>query len=207
MTFLIETPRASVGAIAVTGDWDTVWLHDQAIGDWALGDLDGSADAGALRCRAGLASEVIRALFSDERASDGWRQTERDRRGWWGDGLGDQPLGGRLWTVIENGTAREADARAAEREARRALDYLITDRIAARLEVAAGVVPTRNALWLSVRLYGRDGVAIHDQRFEYLWRQPTPPPVPARQGDDINLIIDGEGYMLLANPYDPLAWG
>lgn len=206
MTFMIETPRASVGAIAVTGDWDTVWLADEAMADWSIAALDGRPDSGALQCRAGLASEVIRALFTDERAPVGYRPDERDRRGWWGDGVGDPPIGGRLWTVIENGTARESDARAAEREARRALEYLTTEKVAARVDVEAGAIPARNALWLAVRLYGRDGALIFDRRFEYLWRQ-TPTDMVRRPPQPLRLAVDGDGAVLMADDTHAISWG
>lgn len=156
--------------------WDTVL--DTAGGelgfDWAVAPLDGRADAGGLAARQALATAVVISLFTDARAPDGWRPTERDRRGWWGDGLspaGTEPLGSWLWTVIETGVADAATALAAEAEAARALAWMVRDGVAARVATSATADPAARRISLLVEIFARDGERLFSREFDILWQQ------------------------------------
>ena len=154
--------------------WDTTFdptVADLAF-DWAIAPQDGSPDSGGLTARAGIATAVILSLFTDARAPDGWRPEERDRRGWWGDGLagaGTEPFGSWLWTVVEQGVVNEAAARAAEREAARALAWMVRDGVAARVDVVATADPPARRLDLAVAIRARSGETTFDQTFALLW--------------------------------------
>lgn len=175
MSWTVSFRDAEASGPSTPLDWDTVLVAAGEVAfDWALAPLDGRADSGGLASRAALATAVILSLFTDARAPDGWRPEERDRRGWWGDGLvaaGVEPFGSWLWTVIENGVADAATAFAAEAEAARALAWLTRDRVAASVEVAAAADPERNRLSLRVALRASAGEVLHDRTYDILWRQ------------------------------------
>lgn len=89
----------------------------------------------------GLETAVIVSLFTDRRAddSDALPDGHTDRRGWWGDvveaGARDR-IGSRLWLLSREKQQPAVLARA-EEYAREALAWLLDDRVAARVDVAA----------------------------------------------------------------------
>lgn len=175
MTWTISFREAEADGPAVPLDWDTLQVGGDGLAfDWALAPRDGRADSGGLVSRAALATAIVLSLFTDARAPDGWRPEVVDRRGWWGDGLADEgtePFGSWLWTVIDNGVADEATARAAEIEAERALAWLVRDRVAASVSVTAAVAPADARMSLAVTVAAVTGETLHDRTYDILWRQ------------------------------------
>ena len=123
---------AATGA-DTTGDLGLFWSNGSA--DLAIVDNDIARDAG-------LRTAVLLSLFTDRRAEDGdvLLDDAADRRGWWADELSDEPgdkFGSRLWQL---GRAKPAEwlARAGD-YAREALDWLVEDKVAERIEAVASV--------------------------------------------------------------------
>jgi phage gp46-like protein len=119
----------------------------------------------------GLETAVILSLFLDRRADPGdvLPDAGTDRRGWWGDAVppvaGDQ-IGSRLWLLSrEKETA--AALRRAEEFACEALQWLVEDRVAERVEVAAQV-PRTGLLGLAITIHRprKDPV---QYRFDRTW--------------------------------------
>ena len=82
------------------------------------------------------------SLFSDARADDDDQllastDGKRDRRGWWAEGLGDDPndrFGSRLWLLSRAKVTDETKALAVD-YAREALDWIVADGLAESVEV------------------------------------------------------------------------
>ena len=111
--------------------------------DLVIGWSDGSGDvcvSGAdLRGDDGLRSSVAVSLFTDRRvARDELPPNETDARGWWGDGLEDDPrsTGSRLWLLKREKRTSEVLS-LAETYAREALEWMLTDGVATEVSVAA----------------------------------------------------------------------
>ena len=126
----------------------------------------------------GLRSAVIVSLFTDRRAETGDALPEGaggDRRGWWGDALppvvagvpidGDR-IGSRLWLLSREKQLRQVVNRAREYAAE-ALDWLIEDGIAERVEVDAEILRT-GMLGLEIVIHRPPGDAV-DFRFAFAW--------------------------------------
>lgn len=88
----------------------------------------------------GLQTALIISLFTDRRVSEGEELPagESDRRGWWGDvgGLPSDRIGSRLWLLEREKALPEVVARANE-YAREAVQWIIQDRVATRVDVVA----------------------------------------------------------------------
>lgn len=92
---------------------------------------------GDLAIDGGLQSLAVMSLMTDARALPSDVDAgERDLRGWWGDAIADRPLGGRLWT-LERAKATAENRRRAASFAREALQWMVDDGIAARVDVVA----------------------------------------------------------------------
>lgn len=112
--------------------------------------LEWSATAGAcdlvvenndLKSDDGLQTAILLSLFTDRRAEPGdvLPDGETDRRGWWADALpvvtGDK-FGSRLWLLSRSKRTPDVLSRA-EQYAKEALQWLIDDKVAARILVGA----------------------------------------------------------------------
>lgn len=90
----------------------------------------------------GLETAVMLSLFTDRRAEDGdVLPVGDDRRGWWADELADvegDRIGSRLW-LLERERQRPDVLRRAETYAREALQWLVDDLVAERIEVTASI--------------------------------------------------------------------
>jgi phage gp46-like protein len=121
----------------------------------------------------GLDTAVMLSLFLDRRAADGdpLPDGESDRRGWWADALpvaeGDR-IGSRLWLLARAKRTQETLTRA-EEYVREALQWMLDDLVASRVEVTAEYAHT-SALVLTVEIYrpGREGPTRY--RFDRIWR-------------------------------------
>ncbi|MGG5811480.1 phage GP46 family protein [Falsiroseomonas sp. CW058] len=138
-----------------------VWDPALTTGDWQLtGD-------GALLTAAALETAVIVSLFTDARADPGDRLPpgETDRRGWWGNALGD-PVGSRLWLLRRSKRLPETLALARD-YIREALAWLVEDGLADRVEVATEWrTPTRMGAVITVTQPGGGTAAL---RAEWAW--------------------------------------
>jgi len=119
----------------------------------------------------GLQTAVIVSLFTDRRASadDDIPDDASDRRGWWADKWPGEPgdqIGSRLWLLGREKQLTAVLKRARE-YAEEALQWLIDDGIASRVEITAYDV-RRGVLGMNIRIdRPTKGVAIYN--FSYLW--------------------------------------
>jgi phage gp46-like protein len=142
------------------------WLDTEGAADVAVESNDLARDDG-------LRTAVLLSLFTDRRADPGEKlpDGETDRRGWWGDSVptveGDK-IGSRLWLV-----ARERQSTAVleriESYAAEALQWLLDDKVAERIEVT-GSIP-RPGMWgLEVAIYRPHRADPTRFRFDRIWR-------------------------------------
>ena len=137
--------------------------------DPSLGAFDIALDAatGDLVSDGGLGTAVMISLFTDARAArdDPLPAADAPRRGWWGDALEPaRPWGSKLWLLVREKCTAATAARA-RGYAVQALQWLLDDRIAARIEVSAEAVPAEHRIALAVTLTRPSG-----ERLEYRWR-------------------------------------
>ena len=145
-------------------DVDLKFDPDNFDADVALlnGDLTGGDD---------LATAVIISLFTWRRAKDDDTIPDgtTDRRGWWGDNLSDvqgDEIGSRLWLLTREKITSETVAHA-EEYAAEALQWLVDDKVASRVDVLAA----RNGIDridMTVTIYRQDGTA-RELRFDDVW--------------------------------------
>lgn len=118
-----------------------------------------------------LSRAVISSLFSWRRARDDDSIPAESRQGWWGDTFspvsGDE-WGSRLWLLTRENLTPDTLARAREYSLE-ALQWLIDDGVAARVEVDAEAV-SQNAMGIAARIYRADGSPPVDIRFDDVWR-------------------------------------
>jgi phage gp46-like protein len=160
--------------------WDSVWSPPEGAADWAIAGADEPLNRGGLRSKAALSTAIVLALFTDRRIPDQHPLrkyvTSSDPRGWWGNDidvradLGEEELGSLLWVfaraVLTEQIRLEVIACAQE-----ALQCLINQGAAVRIDVQAQIEPALNRCDLFVQVYGRDGSKIHDVRFNDIWQQ------------------------------------
>jgi phage gp46-like protein len=120
---------------------------------------------------AGLETAVMLSLFTDRRAEPGdpLPAAATDRRGWWGDAVPVVPgdlLGSRLWLLAREKETPKALERA-EEYARAALQWLLDDRVAERVEVEADI-PKPGWLGLTVVIH-RPKAEPTRYRFTHAW--------------------------------------
>lgn len=162
--------------------WDTVWEKASGQGDWALADAGETQNRGGLRAQKALHTAIILCLFTDRRIPDDHPLKklveDGDPRGWWGDDidvrqdLDETELGSLLW-VFERSYLDEYIRRSCEAIALEALQCLIDQGAAVKIDVQAFIEPALNRLDLAVQVYGRNGTALYDWRFDDVWRQVT----------------------------------
>jgi len=152
--------------------WDSVWNAGAGQADWALAGAD-PLNAGGLQAAAALETAVILCLFTDARCPGNHplaKWAGGDLRGWWGDGLGDAPLGSLLWLLeraaMVNGIERWAETLSAD-----ALQTLVTQGAVAKVVTSATKLAAGNGLYLDIALYAKDGTVSYAKKFELLWQQ------------------------------------
>ncbi len=117
-----------------------------------------------------LAQLVLVSLLTWRRAAPGDDLPNAgERNGWWGDAFTGDELGSRLW-LFTRSTVKRHTAAEAEQYAREALAWLVTDGIAARVDVEAAVDSPggRGRLTVLVRIFRDDGSGVR-LRFADLW--------------------------------------
>ena len=146
----------------MSGDIAILWRDTK--GDIGIGRDDIEVDDG-------LETAVLLSLFTDRRADEGdiLPDGQIDRRGWWGDSFpeveGDR-IGSRLW-LLSREKQQQAVLDRAREYAMEALQWLIDDRVASRVEVTAEVVRT-GVLGLTV-VIERPQTDTVEYRFNYTW--------------------------------------
>jgi len=140
------------------------WNEDAQVADVTIssGDLAGGSDLG---------TAVIISLFTSRRArkDDALPDFSGDRKGWFGDNFAEIPddeIGSRLWLLSREKMTAETIARAQE-YAVEALQWLIDDKVASRVDVVAsrGAI---DRLDLDVKIYRLDGT-VRELRFADAW--------------------------------------
>ncbi|WP_457091403.1 phage GP46 family protein [Microvirga sp. P5_D2] len=149
---------------------------DVVIIDGTTGDFVLDAATG-LRARNPIATAIALCLLTDARASQDELRHEHagDARGWPGDGFdvdasrGETELGSKLWLYRRHELTDET-GRAVEDEARRALQTLIRQGLASRIDVKATVQKAEGRIALEVAVIGRGGRNTTHVRFDPLWK-------------------------------------
>lgn len=154
-------------------DFALAWNATTFSADWTIDTtaMDLAADDG-------LQSAVIISLFTDRRAAvdDVLPDGSNDRRGWWGDApvdgtaaaADDDLIGSRLW-LLSRAKAIPATARLAEAYCLEALNWMVTDGIAADIQVTAQwIAADKLGLRVEIARYV-PGAANDNRRFDFLW--------------------------------------
>ena len=153
-------------------DVRTTWSPETAPlrGDWLM-------DPPGLAADRDLETAVLLSLFTDASAAadDVIPDLTDDRRGWWGNWERPEtiPLGSRLW-LLSREKSTEETRRRAEEYAAEALQWLLDDGVAVRVDVGAeyleaGSVPPAT-LALQVAITRADGT-VFDRRYAWAWDQ------------------------------------
>ncbi len=146
---------------------DLVW-------DGTAADLVIDAARGDLQASRALETAVLICFQTDRRVEPSELPEGEPNRGWPGDAFdmqpGQVPLGSKLWLLRRRALIVGIELEA-EDHAREALQTLIDQGAAVRVDVTAAREPERARLTLDVALYGRDGAAMYQQRFAVLWDQ------------------------------------
>ncbi len=116
----------------------------------------------------GLETAVELSLFTDRRADEGdsLPDGETNRRGWWADDPLDR-IGSRLWLLDRAKETAEVLERA-EQYAREALQWLIDDLVATKIDVTAEPLTQVRGFGLAITIYrpARDPARY---RFDRVW--------------------------------------
>ena len=183
---LTLTPLADAGVVALPPD--IVWLKDDGtpagsgfgtVGDFGISNsiADGP---GGLVAKDPIRSAVILLLFTDCRVEGYEIDAGRagDQRGWPGDGFdldtnnGEQALGSKLW-LLRRMDLNDQTALWAQAEAKRALGPLIVQGACVRVDASAEPDYARDTMRMAIALYGRDGSAVFNEKFDLLWKLAT----------------------------------
>lgn len=136
--------------------------------DDKLLSFDAALDNGLLRMDESLETAVIVSLFTDKRAGneDELPATETWRRGWWGDSLPALPgdmIGSHLWLLLRC-KQTENTRRRAEDYARDALVWMLEDKIAGGIDVAAAWTGP-GLLSLDITIHKPEGAGVERYHF------------------------------------------
>lgn len=143
-------------------DISTVWVPLEARGDWQLAGAD-------LLSGNDLETAVYISLFSDQLASadDVIPDGTTDRRGWWGDEGETVPIGSRLW-LLSRSTLTTAVALLAQNYITEALQWLITDGVAANVTVTTQIM-SLSMLGAVIQIFKTDGTAPVTLKYSWAW--------------------------------------
>lgn len=129
-------------------------------------DLQFADDGADLLREEGLETAVFISLFTDRRAKDDdpldHPNDRNGKRGWWGDQVSsyrDDKIGSRLWLLARSNTTQK-NLNRAEFYIKEALQWMIDDGVAVKIEVAAyrwTLASSTDVLGFSVRIYKKDG--------------------------------------------------
>ncbi len=135
-------------------------------------DLNGEATSLPIASHSPLVRAVIISLFTWRRANtdDTLPDTSGNLMGWWGDTfatVANDRIGSRLWLLIRAKLTDETVS-LAKTYAQEALEWLVQDGVAARVDVEAERVGV-DSLGIVCRVYKEDGKKLIDIRFNDLW--------------------------------------
>ena len=159
---------------------DILWTG--TTGDVAVSTVPADGGVGGLVARDPIRTAVLILLFSDVRVdpADLRYEFRGDARGWVGDGfdvradLGERPLGSRLWLYRRSvlvADVKQPTVSAIVADARLALQPLIDQGAAARIDVSGAADAPSGQIALTIAVYGRDGRTLYSERFDTLWRR------------------------------------
>jgi phage gp46-like protein len=117
-----------------------------------------------------LVRAVVISLFTWKRAQPDDDLPAGERMGWWGDSFPTQPndrIGSRLWLLSRAKLLPDTVARAKE-YAQEALQWLVDDGVASRIEVEAER-QGQSTLALACRIYKPEATSPVDVRFTNVW--------------------------------------
>ena len=140
-------------------DITTVWAPQNSSGDWLLAGA-------ALESGNDLQTSVLISLFSDRQATadDVIPDSTGNRRGWWGDLGATIPIGSRLW-LLSREKLTQSVANRAKTYITEALQWLITDGVAAQINVSTMIIaPTM--LGAVIQIVRSTGVTV---TLNYAW--------------------------------------
>ncbi len=130
----------------------------------------------ALLADDGLATSIVLSLFTDRVAEPGDMLPggPTGRRGWWGDAYADVPgdrIGSRLWLLVRE-KVQPAVLRRAELYAKEALQWLVDDGVASRVDVLAELAPgaPHQGLMALTVTVTRSAEPVAQYRFEAFWK-------------------------------------
>ena len=122
-----------------------------------------------LKRDSGFETAVYISLFTDKRAfeSDLLPANNADRRGWWAN----RELGSRLWLLEREFIRSEISTRAKE-YCQEALQWMITDGIASKIEIDCQLLSGEPSLLISIKIYQKTS---GPQAFRYYfnWKEQT----------------------------------
>jgi phage gp46-like protein len=125
----LVTSDAPIPPANCAGDLLVQWDNVNVVGDWVLADGD-------IQTGQDLETACLVSLFTDKLATPDFVPTDgtTDRRGWWADIYNDLPLGSNLWQLERAKKTRDTLG-LARRYAADALQWLVTDGVAQRVDV------------------------------------------------------------------------
>lgn len=132
--------------------------------------IDGQTVPLGLDASAPLVRAVLISLFTWRRANPDDELPAEARQGWWGDSYPVEPndrIGSRLWLLSRSKLTSDT-ARRAREYAEEALQWLLDDGVAARIEVEAERQGL-DRLALVCRIFKTDGRLAADVRFTNAW--------------------------------------
>lgn len=135
------------------------------VADWQFNERGAFMGANSLH------SAVIMQLFTDRRLpndQDGRVNDPFERGGWWGDYFAPFQMGSHLW-VLYREKLTENTLPLVRRYVREALQPLIDQGAAVRLEIYVEKDSQRGHLVIIPTLYAQDGAKIYEQQFSRVW--------------------------------------
>jgi len=184
-------------AADIRTDWNDEWL----IGDWAL-------EPPALGSGLALQTSVLISLFSDRLADrdEPLPDNSGNRRGWWADtDAARGAIGSRLWLLVREKQTNETRLRA-EDYATEALQWLIDDEVADRVEVVATWLRL-GWLELDIQIY-REERRLFAGKFDWAWEQLRPPLAIEREPQGQWVVWDrgGTRWDVAVGGFDETRW-
>ena len=146
-------------------DIKIIYDNDLAVGDFNFlnGDLEREE---------GLETSVLISLYTDARASaDDNVDDPNDLRGWAGDLLpsNDDNIGSKLW-LLDRSKATQENANKAKQYVQQALNWMIEDGVASKIDVVTSIVGYEETkkLVLNITIY-KDSDKILGIKFNDIW--------------------------------------
>lgn len=130
------------------------------------GGFDIDIENGDFANEDGFDTAIWVSLFTDARASLAQVILPQNRRGWLGNVLSDRQLGGTLW-LSEQRRLNQDTVNETIDHIRKALSWLIDDKIAISVDVSAYIVAA-HGIATDIRITSIDGVT--SQHFIELWK-------------------------------------